>query len=104
MDTREVYLDKLQAQLNEWYGTIESLKQEAIHDEPVRRDDYAKRIVNLEFKCEAAKEKIAEIRAAQDRGWEELRDGAEQMWGGLKQLFQETKTAFHEGRQEADNT
>ena len=43
---------------------------------------------------------IAEIRIAEDSSWETLRDGTDQMWQGLKGLFQETKEAFQKGYRE----
>jgi len=67
----------------------------------VQREDFTNRIVNLRFKCNAAREKIAELRQSQDTGWNKLREGADQMWVGIKQLVKDTREAFQQGQKEA---
>lgn len=104
MENRETYLKQLQDQLDEWYAEIEILKQDSVRVDHEQREDYAERIGRLQSQCEVAEKGIARIREAQDGAWEELRDGAEHMWSGLKQLFDDTKTAFQEGRREANKS
>jgi len=102
MKSRTTYIEQLQTLLNEWYREIEMLKQRAAGATPEKREDYATRLANLCLQCEAAKKKITALEGAEDSGWEELREGADRMWDGLKQLFTETKDAFQEGQEEAE--
>ena len=101
MTSRDTYIKQLQHQLGEWNADIERLSQDALRVKPAIKADFEKRIAGLRHKCDVAKEKIADIQASQDTGWEELGKGADQMWGGIKQLFEDTKTAFQEGQTEA---
>ncbi len=101
MTSRDTYIKQLQHQLDEWNAEIELLSQDALHVKPAIKADFEKCIAGLRHKCDVAKEKIADMQASQDTGWEELSEGADQMWGGIKQLFEDTKTAFQEGRREA---
>jgi predicted nucleic acid-binding Zn-ribbon protein len=100
MISREDYLSQLQDRLDEWHAEIETLKQDVVRVRPEIRADLEKRIVDLRKQCDAASQKITEIRTAKDSGWESLRDGTDRMWQGLKGFFQETKEAFQKGYRE----
>ncbi len=101
MTSRESYLKELQGRLNEWRAEIEVLKADAMRAEPKTRAEFEKRIVELRRQCDNAERRIDEIRSSTDAGWEELREGADHMWSGIKQLLKDTRAAFREGRESA---
>jgi chromosome segregation ATPase len=101
MTSRDTYIKQLQHQLDEWDAEINLLSQDALRAKSELKADFEERIAGLRHQCEVAKEKIAEMQAARDTGWESLRGGADQMWGGIKQLVKETKDSFRAGCEEA---
>jgi len=97
MTSRENYVKKLQAQLDEWNSEINVLRADAQRVKTETKAEFEKRIEQLRHKCEAAKEKIKNIHESDNVGWEELKEGTDQMWNGIKQLFKDTKTEFYKG-------
>jgi TolA-binding protein len=104
MTSREVYIKKLQEQLDEWESKIKVLKTDAQRMENKTSIEFEKRIMHLQQKCEAAKRRIEQIKNSENAGWEELKEGAEQMWDGIKDLFKNTKTEFYKGLKEGEKS
>jgi hypothetical protein len=100
MISREDYIKKLQEQLNEWESEISVLKTDAQRMENNKAIEFEKRIMQLQQKCETAKSKIEQIKHSENAGWGEMKEGAEQMWNGIKDLFKDTKTEFQKGLKE----
>ncbi len=100
MTSRENYVKILQAQLDEWNSEINVLRVDTQRVKAETKAEFKKRIGQLHQKCETAKEKIKQIQKSNNTGWEELKDGTEEIWDGIKQLFKDTKTEFYKGLEE----
>ena len=100
MTSHEDYTKKLQEQLEEWESEIKVLNTDAQRMENKTAIEFERRILHLQQKCEAAKRKIKQIKQSDNAGWEELKEGAEQMWDGIKDLFKDTKSEFYQGLKE----
>jgi len=100
MTSREDYIKKLQQQLDEWESEIKVLKTDALRAKADIKEDFEKRIELLRKKCKSAKEKIKQIQESDNIGWEELKEGTEEIWNGIKHLFKDTKTEFSNGLEE----
>ena len=100
MSSREDYIKELQSQLDKWNAEIDILKEDAQRAEVNTKEAYEKRIEQLRKKCEVAKGKIKQIQESNNIGWEELKEGVEESWNGIKQLFKDTKTEFCKGLEE----
>jgi hypothetical protein len=99
MTSKSSYLRELKRLLDEWYAQIEALKKNAERAQPETRAQLEKRIEELQLQCKVARRKIEEMRTSQDEGWEELRNGADHICSGIRQLFKDTRAAFREGRE-----
>lgn len=104
MTSREDYIKKLQEQLDEWESEINVLKTDAQRMENKTAIEFEKRIMQLQQKCEAAKSKIEQIKNSENAAWGEMKEGAEQMWNGIKDLFKDTKTEFQKGLKEGEKS
>jgi hypothetical protein len=104
MTSHEDYIRKLQEQLEEWESEIKVLKTDAQRMENKTAIEFEMRILHLQQKCETAKRKIKQIKHSDNAGWEELKEGAEQMWNGIKDLFKDTKLEFYHGLKESKKT
>jgi len=83
MSTKEAYIEKLQAQLNEWSAKTEVLKARAKGAAADVKIEYNKKIEELESKKEEADEKLEELKDAGEDAWESLKGGAQSAWDSL---------------------
>jgi hypothetical protein len=89
MDKRTEYVEKLSAQMVEWDTQIERLKEQAEAATAEDKFEYSKTIAALQLKRHQAAEKLQGISVAGDDEWEELKTGAEQIWGEVKGLLRD---------------
>ena len=80
-------MKKLKEQLDEWESEIEVLKTDAQRMENMTAIEFEKRIVQLQQNCS----EIEQIKHSDNVGWGKLKQGAEQMWNGIKDLFKEVR-------------
>lgn len=104
MNSHEDYIKKLQEQLDEWESEIKVLKTNGQRIENKTAIEFEKRLVQLQQNCKAARSKIEQIKGQENASWEELKEGAEQMWNGIKDLFKDTKTEFYQGLNEGEKS
>jgi hypothetical protein len=104
MTSHEDYIKKLQEKLDEWESEIKVLKTDAKRMENKKAIEFEKRIMHLQQKCEAAKRKIEQIKHSENASWGGLKEGAEKMWNGVKDLFKDTKTEFYKGLKEGEKS
>lgn len=87
MDKRTEYAERLSTQMVEWDMQIEQLKIKARSAKPEARLEYSNAIEALKQKRDEAAEKLKGISAASDDEWEELKTGAEQVWGDIRAML-----------------
>lgn len=87
MDQRTKYVEKLSAQMVEWDVQIDRLKEKAESVTDEERSEYSKTISTLQLKRDQAAEKLQGIAMATDDEWEDIKDGAEQIWDEIKGLL-----------------
>ena len=90
MDEQTQYVEKLSAQMVEWENQIDELKDKAEHATPEMRFEYAEAIAALQLKLDQAAEKLQGISTASEGKWEDMKEGAEQIWREVKNLFNDT--------------
>jgi len=90
MDKRMKYVEQLSAQIVEWDNQIDRLKEKAESATSEVKFEYSRTIAALQLKRDQAAEKLQGISAASDDEWEDLKTGAEQIWGDIKNLLSET--------------
>jgi hypothetical protein len=88
-DKRTEYVEKLSAQMVEWDVQIERLKEKAESATAEERSEYYKTVSTLQLKRDQAAERLQGISMATDDEWEDMKDGAEQIWGEVKGLFRD---------------
>jgi hypothetical protein len=89
MDKRTEYAERLSTQMVEWDMQIEQLKIKATNATPEARLEYSNAIAALKQKRDEAAEKLKGISAASDDEWEELKTGAEQVWGDIRTMLRD---------------
>jgi len=87
MSEKELYQQKLQAQLEEWKAEIDKLKAKAAGASADAQLEMNRHIGALEGKIEEGKSKLAELAAIGEDAWESVRENMESSWGTLKSAF-----------------
>ena len=80
MKTREAYLEKLEAQFEEWRAKAEVLKAKADKARTQAKIDYEKELTEIRAKQEAVQEKMKDLKDVGTGAWEDLRKGVESAW------------------------
>ena len=86
-DQRTKYLEKLSAYIAEWDAKIDQLKDQAENASAEAKFAYSKIVAFLHLKRNEASEKLHGIAVAGDDEWEEMKDGAEQIWAEVRWLL-----------------
>jgi len=84
METKDVYKQKMEAQLKEWTAQINLLEakiENAGADLKVKGADELKA---LRAKQHAAAEKMKELEKASGEAWDQVKDTADKIWDELK--------------------
>jgi hypothetical protein len=94
MNDKDVYRQKLQAQLDEWKLEINKLKARAKTANAEAKKEMDKAIDALEHGLQSASTRLTELSAASESALESLKHGAESAWSSLKTSFHEAAAKF----------
>jgi len=94
MSKKEAYMEKLQAQLDEWSADIKKLKAKAGQVNADAKIEYHKTIEDLKEKQEKAKDKLKELRLAGDEAWKDMKTGIETAWNNLSESVKSAISKF----------
>ena len=83
MESRDAYVKKMQAKLDEWNADIAKLEAKAQGAKADAQAGYNQQIENLKSKREEAAGKLKEMQSAGDDAWEDLKAGIEMAWDSL---------------------
>jgi len=103
MNSRDAYVQKLKAKLDEWNATIDKLQAKADQTEAESKIKYEKQLADLRAKRKDVDEKILELEQAGESAWEGLKQGLENSWDILKASFTKAKSEFDRGYKEGKN-
>jgi len=87
MSIRDVYENKMQAQLDEWRTRLEVLKDKAGQEETNLQLEYYTLIDEVKLELESAHKKLQQLKQAGDETWEELKTEVETTWDALDELI-----------------
>jgi len=77
MKNRDVYVKKVQAQLDEWDADIKKLKAKANKASANATLEYKSRIESLKRKQQEAGDRLDDLKSASDDAWDDLKKGLE---------------------------
>ena len=94
MSTREEYIRKMQAKLEEWNREIDTLTAKAGEVTADVRHEYNEQIESLKAKQEAARQKIEELQHAGESAWEDMKAGIELAWNAIGEAIDSARDRF----------
>jgi len=72
MSKKDVYREKLEAQLDEWQARIDELEAKAAQANAEVKIVYQERVSDLRAKQNAAREQLAELATASEHAWDNM--------------------------------
>ncbi len=90
-ETRDAYVKRMKAQLDEWNADIDKLQSKAKKAEARAQIRYDQQIHELRRLTDEARARLEQARSAGDEAWEELRQGFESSWETVREAFREMK-------------
>lgn len=94
MSKKDVYIEKLKAQLDEWSVEIDHLEGQLRKTDAELRAKYESHIAALKVKREEARGKLAELQHSAGDAWLELQKGADEAWEAIKKAVAEARKKF----------
>ena len=94
MSTRDEYVKKLQAKLEEWNADIDRLSAKAGEVKAELRHDYAEQLEALKAKQAVARQKFEELQKSGGNAWEDLKAGIELAWSAVGEAIDSAKSRF----------
>lgn len=94
MSSRDEYVRKMQAKLEEWNADIDRLTAKADEVSAELRSEYAEQIAALQAKQAAAREKIEEMQKSGESAWQDLKAGADLAWTAIGEAIDSAKSRF----------
>lgn len=98
MLTKEEYLARAKAQLDEWQADLEALRVKAAEASDDMKESVEARMAELKARWDAGAGKRQEILDAADDKWDDLKDEAEEGWNSVtasvKEAVERVKAFF----------
>jgi G:T/U-mismatch repair DNA glycosylase len=94
MNDKDLYKQKLQAQLNEWKAELERLKAQAVGASADAQLEMHKLADELEGKLQAAKTQLAALSEAGEGTWDSMKSGLEHAWISVKTSVRDGLSRF----------
>ena len=82
-EKRDQYVEALKTKLDEWNREIDALSTKADEVKADLGEKYREEVAELRRKWAAADEKLDELRRSGGDAWEDMKDGAEEVWDTL---------------------
>ncbi len=94
MSTRDEYVKKLQAKLEEWNADIDRLSAKADDVKADLRHEYAEQLEVLKAKQAVARQKMEELQKFGGSAWEDLKAGIELAWNAVAEAIDSARSRF----------
>jgi len=94
MKSRDEYVHKMQAKLDEWNTEIDRLSKLADKAAEDAKNEYKEQIETLKSRQEAASIRMEALKHAGESAWEDLKSGAEMAWTALGEAIDSARSRF----------
>ena len=94
-ETRNAYVNKIKAKLDEWNAEIDKLEAKSRKKEAETRVAYQERIDDLKEKRRSAGKELEKLQSAGKDAWEDLKKGVEGASKALSDALQSAKSKFN---------
>lgn len=96
MNERELYRQKMEAQLDEWKADLDKLKAKASVADADARLKLKGKVREIEAELEKGKSKLRKLSQAGEDSWGSVKEDLSSSWDSLKSAFGEVSHFFDE--------
>lgn len=93
-ESRDAFVKKMQAKLDEWNAEIDKLEAQSRQKEADLQQDYQRRIAELKTQRQEARQKLEKLQNAGESAWEDLKSGVELAAGALGDALKSARARF----------
>ncbi|HEY5522050.1 MAG TPA: coiled coil domain-containing protein [Desulfuromonadaceae bacterium] len=94
MNSRDEYIRKMQAKLEEWNADIDTLIAKAGGVKADVKNEYNEQIESLKAKQASARLKIEELQQVGECAWKDLKSGIDLAWTAMGEAIKLAKSRF----------
>jgi len=94
MSTRDAYVEKFKAELDQWNADIDKLEAKARAAEADSKINYQKHLEELRARRDKAREKLEQVQSAGDEAWDDLKSGADEAWNAARDAVRSAMQRF----------
>jgi uncharacterized coiled-coil DUF342 family protein len=94
MSTKEDFVRKMHAKLDQWNAEIDALTAKADQAGAEARTEYHKQLDALRGKRDHARSKLNELESASEGAWQDLRAGVELAWESVSEAVRSATSRF----------
>jgi len=94
MSTKEDFLRKMHAKLDQWNAEIDALTAKADAAKAEARAEYHKQLETLRGKRDQASSKLNELESAGEGAWQDLKAGVELAWESVSEAVRSATSRF----------
>lgn len=87
MNKKDLYKQKLQAQLDEWQADVNKMKAQLGGASVGAKLEINQELNQLEGKLAEGREKLEELSQATEENWENLKESIDETWEGIANSF-----------------
>jgi multidrug resistance efflux pump len=95
MSKRDVYVEKLKAQLDEWNAEVRKWEAKAKGTQADAGIEYEKQLEAFRRQRDQAMEQMRQVQAAAGDAWLDLARGADDAWAKAREAFEKAGSHFH---------
>jgi uncharacterized coiled-coil DUF342 family protein len=94
MMTKDEFVRKMHARLDQWNADIDTLKAKADSAGTEARAEYHKQLDVLRSKRDEARSKLHELESSGESAWEDLKAGVEMAWDSVSEAVRSAMARF----------
>lgn len=94
MEKRDLYLEKIKAQLEQYSAKISGMHGKATEINVDMKLEYLKQLEMLEGKRDGLKKKYDQLSKASESSWNDMKEGTENAWNDLKESIAKATKHF----------
>lgn len=94
MSTKDEYVQKMHAKLDQWNAEIDTLVLKADQENDEARVEYHKQIEALRAAARQARVLLDELRQSGEGAWQDMKTGVEAAWDAIGAAMDSAKSRF----------
>jgi chromosome segregation ATPase len=94
MNSRDEYIRKMQAKLEEWNAEVDILAAKAGKASSDVKNEYNEQIESLKANQAGARQKIEELRHSGESAWGDLKSGIDLAWTAMGEAIDSARSRF----------